>query len=262
MIKWKKNPNSGLLTNARAKAQATNDSEESIDIPDTGPSHPNWLYPKVVDGLLVTGDEHERELVERLLHACYHSLGCLELAVHSKEGLKAKSHFNSALVLAKGGAKAARNLVAHRCKGLQYVTKIVVKGPSLGLGAKIQQSLNPAKDTPEARLAEEVRDVASTFEQVSERFITEARLIERFQPGPVDRDFAKVRGDYLPTLGDAKIFRALSVRALATAIELDEVVINLSRSRRQTMVVEDPSASVVPMVDEKSEPAGKSRDAA
>ena len=262
MIIRKKNPQPGVLVNAPPKAQAANDSLESIDLPDTGPSHPNWLFPKTIEGLLVLGDERERELVERLLHVGYRALGSLDLAVSYKQSALAKSHLEDALMQVKAFAKSANNLNALRSKGLQHVTKITLTGPTLGLGAKIQRSLNPAEGTPEARLIEEVCDVASAFENASERFLREARLVEHAKYTKGDYDYARWRGSYLQTLEDAKEFRTLAARALTAAIDLDAAVINLSRGRRQTMVIEDRTASVFPTSEEKPEPTAKRHEAA
>jgi len=213
---------------------------EAIEVPDDGPRQPAWKFFHDLESYLVRGDARERELAERMLEVLHEALNHIQATLETRQIEEAEEHMAFACKMSKTLVRSMSNLVAHRSKGVQYFTKI--SGPTVGMQAKIEHALNPAQNSPDARLVEKALHVGRLFYRIAEHARAQELVARDCETNDVDRRWATARGARAPEREDMKRWAKLVAMAHAAVAAFDKAAIDLARARRQVMIVEDGPA--------------------
>jgi hypothetical protein len=211
------------------KTIKTDDTEvEVLDFGPPGP--PPWQDPEIVGPLLESGDEREILLVECLIRRQYEMFEHLRGAVRRRDADDAVREFRGAEHLCRAVIKTAENLTEHRYGGIQHITVLELSGPTLGLGAKVQQLTQPQPGSPEALLIERLYHCESCFENAATLFGKNASFeVNRIaEYGNLQKPSRWFR--------DAERWDTLRGKALKLMAALSAALNKLERGHRQVVI--------------------------
>jgi len=224
-----------------APAKSARDEVEGVEVPDDGPRQPAWKFFHDLESYLVTGDPRERELAERMLEVLYETINSIQATIRTRQIDEAEVHMAQAYKMSKTLLRYMANLIAHRSQGVQYFTKIY--GPAVGMQAKIENALNPAQNSPEARLVEKAKHLASLFYRVAEHAKSQEWVARDFETSDSNRRWARSIGEPLPEPADVPRWAKLFAMAHAAVAAFDKAAIDFARARRQVMIVDEGPVS-------------------
>jgi hypothetical protein len=208
----------------------TSKSEEVKGELDMPVIPPPWPDPQIVEPLLESGDEREILLVECLIRRQNEMFEHLRGAVRRRDADDAVREFRGAEHLCRAVIKTAENLMERRYGGVQWMTVLELSGPTLGLGAKVQQLTQPQPGSPEALLIERLHDCESCFENAATLFgknaSFEANRIAEY--GNLKKPSQWFR--------DAERWETLRGKALKLMADLSAALNKLERGHRQVVI--------------------------
>ena len=210
--------------------------EEGVDVPDTPPDPPIWENPSCIEPLIQIGDGREYDLIKHFLRLdaliTHYSI---EARVCS-DPTSARIAFVDATRLFHAFLKTALTLNAYRVTGTQQTHVLRVKGPTVGLGAKVQALRSPSPGSPQAEFVERVEELEWRFNTFADHCVRKA---EGARPYIEDLRYACMNNIAVITRKDESLWIELSTKAYELANKISAVVNQLKRGRDQVMILEE-----------------------
>lgn len=199
----------------------------SIELDDTGPTQPEWQAPAAIESFLEEGDPTERLIVEKILYLRHQMCAHLDRTVRMKSTASAAAreldlafgYLDECLLL-------AGSLVEWRERRLGKAVKINLRGPAVGLGAKIESILRPPEG-PAQRLVAAILELAEDLGDVARRLAKEARDLRSYIGDVVYCARASSFGRSVPSLQECASWEGLGLKADSKSVAVMRFALKL-----------------------------------
>lgn len=211
--------------------------EIGVELDRSDATVPDWQTPEIVEPFLEDGSQSERKVVERFLHSRYLMHGALDRLVRLDSSAEsavevASLAFNHLDVC----LKLARSLAEWRARRLGKTIKISISGPSVALGAKIEDMLRPG-GSPARHLIVGLQDISEDLEDVAARLTRKARGLRAHIGDYAYCERAKIFGQSVPSSQECMRWERLATKVHSKSAEVTCLALDLEAAKVNVVVV-------------------------
>ena len=201
----------------------------------------NWdrlmpTRPTTLELLVTSSDDLEATLVQNFLDFEHMIVRHVQLAKECWVSDDAASQIKFALDLCAVLIEAAQNILDFRHHGTQRVHVVRTSGPTVGVGAKLDNLRRPQPNTPDWLLLEFVENVARLYRVIGDHFDVQAELT-RLHVG--DLGYARQRQIPVATEKEVGRWSSLAAKAYEKSAMVHKGLIKMQRARSQVIVVNE-----------------------